>query len=40
MEIGYFPLIRGSLDVYVICFSDGVNRVPDLGLRVWAYVVG
>ena len=29
----------GSLDVYVTCFSDGVNRVPGLGLRVWAYMV-
>ena len=30
----------GSLDVYVTCFSDGVNWVPGLGLRVWAYVEG
>ena len=30
----------GSLDVYVTCFSDVVNRVPGLGLRVWAYMVG
>ena len=30
----------GSLDIYVTCFSDGVNRVPGLGLCVWAYVVG
>ena len=27
------------MDVYVTCFSDGVNRVPGLSLRVWAYVM-
>ena len=38
-EVEYFPY-TGSLDVYVTCFSDEVDRVPDLGFRVWAYVVG
>ena len=30
----------GSLDVYVTCLLDGVNRVLGMGLRVLAYVVG
>ena len=38
-EVEYFPY-TGSLDVYVICFSNGVDRVLGLNLRVWAYVVG
>ena len=38
-EVEYFPY-KGSLDVYVTCFSAGVDWVHGLGLRVWAYVVG